>query len=221
MNSTLLDHFLAYNRAMTDLLPTVCSAISPLLVLPTTTYIPPQLSLANVTPNPAITECSYIVLGEKLPQMLRHAMEISNRSWELGILSKTLLEVYSPNLTPFKWNATLTNESTPWAMLNLTLAALAGYNWTGAPESCVGDLRDYLDPDRAPTPLIPQALIDGDGSLGDPNSLLSAVWVLALFADREDVQGLLKVRPARDYAWAVGNQLRHLDEGIRSSNGEL
>ena len=183
------------------------------------TYTPPQFSFANVTRNLAITASSYLVLSEKLPQVLRHAMRTSTHSWELGILSKTLLEVYSPKLTPFSWDTTLTNECIPWAMLNLTLAALAGYNWTGVPVSCTGDLRDYLDPTTSPTPLISQALIDGDGSLGDPNSLVSAVWVLALYADREDVHSVLRVRPARDYAWVVGNQLRHLDEGIRCANG--
>ena len=103
-------------------------------------------------------------------------------------------------------------------MLKITLAVLTPYNWTGSPNSTPDNLALYLDP-TTPTLLYPQPLDDGAGALGDPMSLGTAVWVLAEFAERDDVREALGTREAGDYAWAVGNQVAYLKAGNTSSNG--
>jgi len=186
---------------------------------PTPTYTPPTVSLPTVTPNPSITSSSYLDLTKKVPTILQHAIAISNVSWELGTLTEALLEVYNPSLTPFAWDPSCFNTDVPDAMIQVTLAALADYNWTGAPNTCSGHLPEYLNPDTAPVPLRQQAFVQ-DLALGDPNSLGTAVWVLAKLAKRDDVREQYGLRESADYAWAVGNQLEHTRQGNTSANGE-
>ena len=186
----------------------------------TTTYTARAAQLPSVTPNPAITASSYISLTNEIPAVLNNAIEISSHSWEVGALTETLLEVYNPCLTPFEWNDTCFGGDVPWAMFSVLLDAISGYNWTGAPSSDPNNLADYLDPSTAPTPLIIQPLANGSSSLGDPNSLGPAVWVLARFAQRDDVRGELGLKCAGAYAWAVGNQLGYLKAASTSANGE-
>ena len=198
----------------------VASSVAIISSTSTSGYTARSVDLPSVTPNPAITASSYISLTNDIPAILNHAVDISSHSWELGTLTEALLEVYNPSLTPFEWDGGAFGGDVPWAMFSVLLDTISGYNWTGAPNSDPNNLADYLDPSTAPSPLISQPLVSGLGSLGDPNSLGPAVWVLAKFAQRDDVKGELSLRCAGDYAWAVGNQLSYLKAGFTSANGE-
>lgn len=187
------------------------------MFIPTEAFTPQPISSSPVTPNASITDSSYQTLTTKLPAILNNAISISNTSWELGTLTESLLEVYNPQLTPFDWDPNST--AIPWDMLNITFNAILDYNWTGSPNSTPANLAQYLD-STTPTPLVPQPLVDGDGSLGDPMSLATAVWVLAKFAvESNEWSSTLGLRQAGEYAWAVGNQVAYLKAGNTSSNG--
>jgi hypothetical protein len=179
-----------------------------------TSYVPPSVNLSSVQPNSAINSASYHNLSDQLPLILKNAVSISNHSWELGTPVETLLEVYNPELTPFGWNPNVANCDTsqvPWAALQIALASLYETDWTGAPS---------LNSSTSPTALTGATLIDGDGALGDPCSLGSGVWVLAQFCTRDDVRNALGAKSGEAYAWAVGNQLQHMESGTRNDNGE-
>lgn len=144
-------------------------------------------------------------------------------SWELGAFTETLLEVYYPQLTPFGWDGrAFDGEDIPWSVLKIAKDAISHYNWTGAPGQDFGkNLPDYLFPDTTPHAHVSQALVGGDGALGDPVSLVPAVWLLARFARQDDVRDKLGLRCPEDYAWAVGNQLDYLFNGPASDNGTI
>lgn len=197
-----------------------------------TSYVPPNVNLSSVQPNSAINSAAYHNLSNQLPVILSNAVSTSNHSWELGTLVETLLEVYNPGLTPFGWNPNVANCDTsqvPWAALQIILASLYETNWTGAPSSgspgansssSLQGLANYLNSSTSPTALTGATLIDGDGALGDPCSLGSGVWVLAQFCTRDDVRNALGAKSGESYAWAVGNQLQHMESGTRNDNGE-
>ena len=184
-------------------------------------YRPPTITLPSATPNPSISSSTYHTLTNVLPAVLQRGIEISNTSWELGTLSESLLEVYNPSLTPFAYDPSSFGGDVPWPMFSVALDAIASYNWTGSPSSSTSDhnLTDFLDPSATPVQLHPQPLLNGDGALGDPASLGSAIWVVAQFATRDDVRSQYGLRSADDYAWAVGNQLEYLRLGDSSANG--
>ncbi|GFZ48818.1 hypothetical protein JCM24511_06567 [Saitozyma sp. JCM 24511] len=198
-----------------------------------TAYVPPNVNLSSVQPNSAINSAAYHNLSNQLPVILSNAVSTSNHSWELGTLVETLLEVYNPELTPFGWNPNVANCDTsqvPWAALQIILASLYETNWTGAPSSgspgansssSLQGLANYLNSSTSPTALTGATLIDGDGALGDPCSLGSGVWVLAQFCTRDDVRNALGAKSGESYAWAVGNQLQHLESGTRNDNGTI
>lgn len=193
------------------------SSSTPSSSSPTPTYSPPSVDLPAVRPGPNVLSPSYQRLTSKLPTILGIAVAISNHSWELGTLTESLLEVYNPQLTPFQYDPT--GSEIPWEMLKVVNAALADYSWTGAPGSG-DDLASFLDNRTSPIPLIFQPLVDGDGSLGDPNALGVATWLLTKYAGNEEVKKALGLRCPADYAWAVGNQLSYTFTGNTSPNGQ-
>ncbi|WWC64479.1 uncharacterized protein I303_107089 [Kwoniella dejecticola CBS 10117] len=164
----------------------------------------------------------YKLLTKALPKILKNANSISIHSWELGCFTETLLEVYNPGLTPFEWQqrscALLEFNDIPWNVLKIAEKSLVAYDWTGSPsdlDACDGKLEDYLDNSKSPVPHVTggRALINGDGALGDPVSLVPAVWILAQFAKNRLVHLGLEMKQGEDYAWAVGNQLDYLLNG--------
>ncbi|TYJ57918.1 hypothetical protein B9479_001273 [Cryptococcus floricola] len=190
----------------------------------TTSYTPvSSLSFASVTAAPAITATSYTTLTNKIPDVLSRSNEIAVHSWELGTLINTLLEVYNPGLMPFGWDSgAVDDEEVPWNALEIARDTISHYDWTGAPNATTGqDISLYLDNSTTPQSHHSQALIGGDGALGDPVSLVPAVWLLAEYAQKDEVKSKLQLRDADDYAWAVGNQLDYLFNGPTSSNGTI
>lgn len=193
----------------------------------------PVLTLATVS-NPKNGSPELERLGTLLPKILDNAVAISHKSWELGALTQALLEVYDPQFTPFEWNAEALKDrplDASWRFLSVTNASLDGYDWTGSPgdlggwyDKRGGDhawLDEYLDPDSAKgQTTVTRALIDGNGALGDPCSLGPAVWLLAYLASCRDEVRKAGLKDAQDYAWAVGNQLKYLNNGVRSDNGQ-
>jgi hypothetical protein len=136
---------------------------------------------------------------------------------------QALLEVYDPTLSAFEFTDSAFNNATPDAAIQVTLASLANYDWSGCPSwsgvARVDDLSSFLWQETSPTPLQFRPLVNGDGSLGDPASIAPAVWMLAELAHRDDLVSRYSLRPKEDYAWAVGNQLRYLlEEPSRNSN---
>ncbi|OCF38058.1 hypothetical protein I316_00282 [Kwoniella heveanensis BCC8398] len=191
---------------------------------PTVTYTPPNLQFHKAPRSHAFKSAAYRRLSDLLPDILEKGNSISVHSWELGCLTETLLEVYDPILTPFEWDPEGCQRSVPWEMLTIAQRSLEGYDWTGAPGSTghTANLADYLNTEKTPVQLTPKPLIDGAGSLGDPASLIPAVWLLAKFASRGGVWRKLGTRSADDYAWAVGNQLIYLLNGPKSpENGTI
>jgi hypothetical protein len=173
-------------------------------------------------------------LSALLPKVLDNAISSSHKSWELGALTQALLEVYDPQFTPFRWDieAVRGQRPVPWRVVEITNNSLSAYDWTGSPGEVNGWydkrgdgghmwLREYLDPAKARTPLVDQALVPGDGALGDPCSLGPAVWLLAQLADGRAEVRKAGIKDAQDYAWAVGSQLQYLNKGVRTDNGEL
>ncbi|WVW86267.1 hypothetical protein I302_108309 [Kwoniella bestiolae CBS 10118] len=127
----------------------------------------------------------------------------------------------------------------PWNVLKIAKNSLVAYDWTGSPSSTsgsasqtaqntsietdfairgLGSLQDYFSESTSPVPHIPKALINGDGALGDPVSLVPAIWILAQFSENHLVKLGLGGKSAADYAWALGNQLDYLFSGIRAPN---
>ncbi|WVQ74275.1 hypothetical protein IAR50_003872 [Cryptococcus sp. DSM 104548] len=190
----------------------------------TTSYTPiSTLSFASVTCAPAITASSYTTLTNKIPDVLARSNEIATHSWELGTLINTLLEVYNSGLMPFDWDSgAVDNGEIPWNALQIASDTITHYDWTGAPNATTGnDLSLYLDNSTTPQSHHSQALIGGDGAVGDPVSLVPAVWLLAEFAQNDEVKSQLQLRDADDYAWAVGNQLDYLLNSPTSENGTI
>ena len=189
-------------------------------------YHPPSVSFEQAAPNYSINDQSYSQLTNAIPQILTNAVSISNHSWELGTLVEAILEVYHQDLTCFNYNpnATSDGESLPNNALNVVIAAMGNYSWAGSPGPSVTstNLSSYLSSATSPVPLISQTLVDGEGALGDPNTLGPGAWVLAQFLQSSEAQQQLNVngRSADDYAWAVGNQLLHLQQGNTSYNGK-
>ncbi|KIR62563.1 hypothetical protein I314_03508 [Cryptococcus bacillisporus CA1873] len=185
--------------------------------MPVTTSFTPVSGLAfpSVTPSSSITAFSYKTLTSLIPSILSNANSIAVHSWEIGAFTETLLEVYYPQLTPFGWKASaFDGEDIPWSVLKIAKDAISHYNWTGAPgQNSEKNLQDYLFPDTTPHAHVSQALVGGDGALGDPVSLIPAVWLLARFARQDDLREELGLRSPEDYAWAVGNQLDYLFNG--------
>lgn len=152
-----------------------------------------------------------------LPKVLNNAISVTNKSWEIGTLTQSLLEVYHPYFAPFEWDpSVIKGRDVPCQVLNITEKALLKYDWDGSPSrtgrGCnIGNaaLKGYLYQDTAPLPLKNVALIEGDGSLGDPCSIGPAVWLLAQLAGRKELSNKGHRKPW-DYAWAVGNQLVNL-----------
>nr|XP_018260774.1 uncharacterized protein I303_06490 [Kwoniella dejecticola CBS 10117]OBR82932.1 hypothetical protein I303_06490 [Kwoniella dejecticola CBS 10117] len=189
----------------------------------TATYTPDEsLSFAYPKRNFKINSRPYKLLTKALPKILKNANSISIHSWELGCFTETLLEVYNPGLTPFEWQqrscALLEFNDIPWNVLKIAEKSLVAYDWTGSPsdlDACDGKLEDYLDNSKSPVPHVTggRALINGDGALGDPVSLVPAVWILAQFAKNRLVHLGLEMKQGEDYAWAVGNQLDYLLNG--------
>ncbi|KIR41426.1 hypothetical protein I307_03974 [Cryptococcus deuterogattii 99/473] len=177
----------------------------------------------SVTASPSITASSYKTLTSLIPCIISNANSIAVHSWEIGAFTETLLEVYYPELTPFGWKASaFDGEDIPWSVLKIAKDAISHYNWTGAPgQNSENNLQDYLFPDTTPHAHVSQALVGGDGSLGDPVSLIPAVWLLARFARQDDLREELGLRSPKDYAWAVGNQLDYLFNGPTSDNGTI
>ncbi|WWC72107.1 uncharacterized protein I206_106067 [Kwoniella pini CBS 10737] len=193
---------------------------------PTATYTPDEsLQFAYPQRNFKINSRSYKSLTKALPKILKNANSISIHSWELGCFTETLLEVYNPSLTPFEWEnqlcASSKSDDIPWNVIKIAKNSLVAYNWTGSPSdlgSCDGELKDYLDNSTSPVKHIPKALINGDGALGDPVSLVPAIWVLAQFAKNRLVNLGSGMKEGEDYSWAVGNQLDYLFSGPTQSN---
>ena len=173
-----------------------------------------SVDLLPVTPNPIIDSESYTNLTRILPTVMEHAIETSKHSWEVGSLVESLLEVYVPRLAPFEFSRAAFNDNVPWAALWVVEAWLASYDWTGSPgnynPSNVVDLASYLNAQTSPTPLSPKPLINGD------------VWLLARYAMRSDVRsGMTSGLSSSQLAWACGNQLAYLQQGVQSDNGGL
>jgi hypothetical protein len=185
-------------------------------------YHHPSVSLAKVVPALTIKGESYAKLTRLLPKVLTNAVAITDKSWELGALVQALLEVYNPELTPFAYNDSGFKLSIPWDAMKVAISSLYAVDWRGAPSdsSTTGDISKFLDW-SSPTPLQARPLVHGDGSLGDPAALGPSTYLLAQYAGREDVRRLLSMRTKEDYAWATGNQMAYLNNGIKSSNGTI
>lgn len=186
-------------------------------------YTPPTPSVGPVTGQWSVNSDSYHRLSNMLPTILTNAIAITTHSWELGALTQALLEVYDPTLSPFEFDGNSFNSANPDAFIQVTLASIANYDWSGCPSwsgtGRVDDLTRFLWQETSPTPLQYRPLVNGDGSLGDPASLAPAVWLVAEMAHRNDLGSQYGLRPKEDYAWAVGNQLRYLlEEPSRNSN---
>ncbi|OXG29456.1 hypothetical protein C359_04851 [Cryptococcus neoformans Bt120] len=192
---------------------------------PVTTSFTPVSGLAfpSIVASPSIIASSYKTLTSLIPSILSNANSIAVHSWEIGAFTETLLEVYYPKLSPFEWDANaFDGEDIPWSVLKIATDAISHYNWTGAPgQDFSKSLQDYLFPDTTPHAHVSQALVGGDGALGDPVSLIPAVWLLAKFAKQNDLRDKLGLRCPEDYAWAVGNQLDYLFNGPTSDNGTI
>ncbi|WVQ84673.1 hypothetical protein IAT38_006828 [Cryptococcus sp. DSM 104549] len=188
-----------------------------------TSYFPlTNLTFPSVKGSKRISSSSYKQLTKLLPSILSNANGISVHSWELGAYTETLLEVYNPELTPFGWDGGLCRGDVPWNVLAIAQDTISHYDWTGAPGRVTGnDLSTYLDESTTPVPYVSKALVGGDGALGDPVSLVPAVWLLAKFARRSDVRSRLGTRAADDYAWAVGNQLHYLLNGPKDDQDTI
>ncbi|WWC91811.1 uncharacterized protein L201_006758 [Kwoniella dendrophila CBS 6074] len=212
-------------------------------VSPTPTYTP-DLSLIFDPPanNPKINLKSYKELSSKIDEDLKNANEITKNSWEIGCFAETILEVYNPNLTPFEWECKnqldpnyCDEEQIPWSVLKIAENSLVAYNWTNSPSSSSdalswldkvwntddeeeeNDWKKYLDNSTSPTKHQPQPFLDGAGALGDPVSLIPAIYVLAKYANNALVQDKIKPKKtSQDYAWALGNQLDYLLAGSTS-----
>ena len=171
---------------------------------------------------------TYDRLTGLMPTVLQNALSITDQSWELGTLVEAILEVYYPATAPFEFSYSSLTENPPYEALKVVVNSMAEYDWSAGPSassndsSVKGGLGVYLDSDTSPTPLSPRALLDGAGALGDPCAVGPGAWTLATFLTRGDVGIRLKVekRTAKDYAWAVGNQLQYLMNGPKSDNGE-
>lgn len=173
-------------------------------------------------------------LTRLLPKVLENAQSASNKSWEIGTLTQTLLEVYDPHFAPFEWDySAVQNRQIPWNVLNITKAALADYDWSGSPDEKDTDVKKRSQPDSGedsltqylldnpPTPVKNESLVFGDGAQGDPCSVGPAVWMLAQLADRKEVKDSGGYRSPDDYAWAVGNQKYNLTLGPQDGNGSM
>lgn len=186
-------------------------------------YTPPTPTVGPVVSQWSVNSDSYHRLTQLLPTILTNAISITTHSWELGSLTQALLEVYDPSLSPFEFTDSAFNNAWPDAAIQVTLASIADYDWSGCPSwsgaGQVDDLSRFLWSETSPTPLQFRPLVNGDGSLGDPASIAPAVWMLAELAHRNDLGSRYGLRPKEDYAWAVGNQLRYLlEEPSRNSN---
>ncbi|KAI9634162.1 uncharacterized protein MKK02DRAFT_8291, partial [Dioszegia hungarica] len=180
------------------------------------------VSLSSVSPALTINSDAYTKLTRLLPKVLTNAVAITDKSWELGALVQSLLEVYNPELTAFGYDASSFAVSIPWDAMKVAISSLYAVDWSGAPSDSktTGDIGRFLDW-SSPTPLQPRPLVGGDGALGDPAALGPSTYLLAQYAGREDVRRLLSMRSKEDYAWAVGNQMAYLSNGIKSSNGTI
>ncbi|RSH82547.1 uncharacterized protein EHS24_007528 [Apiotrichum porosum] len=185
--------------------------------------LPYVKTLATLSYMPTVQSASYVNLTHMMPKVIDNAIAITSHSWEFGVLTQTLLEVYSPNLAPFDWiTGALGNQDyLPFMLCNVTANELSSYDWSGAPsDGADSNLNDYLWDSTSKKTLSPQPLLDGAGSLGDPASLGVAAWVLAHYADQVSGQ-LSSVQDDDAYAWAVGNQLAYLYAGYESDNGTI
>ncbi|WVQ66890.1 uncharacterized protein L199_005081 [Kwoniella botswanensis] len=175
----------------------------------------------------------YKKLTKLLPKILKNANSITTHSWELGCFTETLLEVYNPSLTPFEWDGEygsgggkcekLELGEIPWNVLKIAKNSLIAYDWMGSPSSSSNGttkssshLQDYLFNSTSPVPHNSQALINGDGALGDPVSLVPAIWILSQFSKNHLVKLGLGGKSAEDYSWALGNQLDYLFSGPKA-----
>lgn len=157
---------------------------------------------------------------------MQNAISISTHSWELGTLCNALVELYYPSLSPFAYQGpedSISSNDLPEAMLEVLVATMESYDWTGSPSSLGAttpdDVSIYLS-NTAPVPLKPQALVPGDGALGDPASLGAAAYIAGQLIEslNTTIDG---ARSGADYAWAVGNQLSYLESGSTSDNGTI
>lgn len=181
---------------------------------------------------PTINDPAYQKLTSILPGVLKNAVEISEKSWEVGTITEALFELDNENLTPFAWNGNALDSTTavPKQALGIIAHYLNEYNWDGSPQANTDEnLANYLSWDTSKASLdASRDLARGDGSLGDRCSLGTATWVLAHFAESVADVGTT-VQSADAYAWAVGNQYQNLlqgpqQEGVyshRAANWEL
>lgn len=193
----------------------------------------PSTTLATLS-NPRGASPELKRLGKLLPKVLENAISITKKSWEYGALTQALLEVYDPQYTPFEWDPDALKDrplDASWQFLSVTNSSLADYDWTGSPGDLngwydkrgeeYGWLDEYLDASSAKgRSTLSRALINGDGALGDPCSLGPAVWLVSYLASCRDEVRDAGLRDAQDYAWAVGNQLKYLNNGVKSDNSE-
>jgi hypothetical protein len=119
-------------------------------------YTPPTPTLGPVVAQWSVNSDAYHRLTRMLPTILTNAISITTHSWELGALTQALLEVYDPTLSPFEFTDSAFNSASPDAAIQVTLASIANYDWTGCPSwSGVGrvdDLTRFLWQETSPTP---------------------------------------------------------------------
>jgi hypothetical protein len=139
-------------------------------------------------------------------------VSITGQSWEFGTLFQTLLELYNPALTPFNWNPNATNNTTP-AQINeiLTSKVLGWYDFSGL-QSNNAAIASYLS--TSPPDAIWDKPIMDNGALGDPASMGSALWAVALLGSKSGSQF-----SSQQLAWVAANQLLHLQNGAKDERG--
>ena len=189
----------------------------------TQTYVPPFVRLPAVTPNAQITSPAYIRLTHLLPNVIQRAVTSSVHSWEIGTLCNALAELYFPTVSPFAClNSSTPSGEEPIAILQVVVASMWDYDWTFSPSSLGAttpdDLSVYLSDETSPVPLKSMPLTQKDQALGDPVAIGTAAWITAQLIEKVSTP-IDGGRCGADYAWAVGNQLVHLREGVTPSNG--
>ena len=157
-----------------------------------------------------------------LPKVLTNGNEITDKSWELGALVQSILEVYNPELTSFGYGQQAAGDDIPWNALKVAISCLYAADFSDAPSDAgvTGDIRDFIAGDASKHPIQSRPLVHGDGSLGDPAANTAGTVLLAQFAGRKEVKEMLSMRSKEDYAWAVANQWKYLDGGFKAENGE-
>jgi hypothetical protein len=187
------------------------------------TYTVPDLSFDPVSGSRRIRNDEYRRLTDLLPKVMTNANEITDKSWELGALVQSILEVYHPELTPFAHNRdAVDGRDIPWNALKVAMSCLYAADFSNSPSDAgiKGDIGDFFGADSK-HPVQPRSLVGGDGALGDPAANSAGTLLLAQYAARPEVRDLLTMRAKEDYAWAVANQWSYLDNGPKAENGTI